>query len=198
MRGIGTLILLALGAALAACGGTNSPAFGARTPGLRWVLTSDAERLEFEPQPLLADLFNEAVRSSRPEGANAKSTSPFLIIQNGDSAVAPSFDPRTDLLQTPDAGQPVQLTFGDRGEGRWPESRRAALGGLSEREAAEQVARSLLWLWGIQTNSVLVVRAPNAPFAAAYTDDGTLRLNPALLYMAAAASGISSHASENQ
>jgi len=162
-------------------------------------LTSDAERLEFEPQPLLADLFNEAVRGSRTEAASGtKSTIPFLIIENGQSVVPPSFDPRTDLLQPPDAGQPAQLTFGDRGEGRWPESRRAALGGLSEKEAAEQVARSLLWLWGIQNESTLVVRAPNAPYAAAYTDDGTLLLNPAFLYMAAAASGISPHATENQ
>ena len=196
MRGIGALTLLVFAATLAACGGTNN---SARTPALRWVLTSDAERLEFESQPLLADLFNEAVRGSRTEAASStKSTAPFLIIENGESAVAPGFDPHTDLLQSPDAGQPAQLTFGDRGEGRWPESRRAALGGLSEKEAAEQVARSLLWLWGIQSDSVLVVRAPNAPFAAAYTDDGTLRLNPAFLYMAAAASGIAPHAAENQ
>ena len=196
MRGIGALTLLGFAATLAACGGTNN---SARTPALRWVLTSDAERLEFEPQPLLADLFNEAVRSSRTEAASStKSTAPFLIIENGQSSVPPSFDPRTDLLQPPDAGLPAQLTFGDRGEGRWPESRRAALGGLSEKEAAEQVARSLLSLWGIQDNSILVVRAPNAPYAAAYTDDGTLMLNPAFLYMAAAASGISPHPTENQ
>ena len=81
MRGIGALTLLGFAATLAACGGTNN---SARTPALRWVLTSDAERLEFEPQPLLADLFNEAVRSSRTEAASStKSTAPFLIIENG-------------------------------------------------------------------------------------------------------------------
>src|SRR5262249_28200626 len=195
MRGIGALTLLGFAATLAACGGTNN---SARTPALRWVLTSDAGPAQVEPPPLLADLFNEAVRSSRTETASSTKSTPFLIIENGQSSVPPSFDPRTDLLQPPDAGQPAQLAFGDRGEGRWPESRRVALGGLSEREAAEQVARSLLWLWGIQDNSILVVRAPNAPYAAAYTDDGTLMLNPAFLYMAAAASGISPHATENQ
>ncbi len=195
MRGIGFITILAGGALLAACGGTNN---SARTPALRWVLTSDAERLEFEGQPMLADLFNEASRISRMEPGSGTRTSPFLIIENGQSVMAPGFDVHTDLLQPPDAGQPAQLAFGDRGEGRWPESRRPALGGLSEREAAEQVARSLVSLWGIQKNGILVVRAPNAPFAAAYTDDGTLRLNPAFLYMAAAASGISSHATEIQ
>ena len=144
------------------------------------------------------DLFNEASRISRldPSSASWQST-PFLIIQNGQTSAAPGFDAHADLLQPPDAGQPVQISFVDRGEGRWPEDRRAALGGLSEREAAEQVARSLLSIWGIEGNSVLVMRAPNAPFAAAYTDD-TLRLNPAFLYLAAAASGISSHPAEVQ
>jgi len=168
-------------------------------PTLRWVLTNDAERLEFEAQPVLTDLFNEASRISRSEGSSAsRQSTPFLIIQNGQTSAAPGFDLHADLLQPPDAGQPVQISFGDRGEGRWPEDRRAALGGLSEREAAEQVARSLLSLWGIESDSVLVTRAPNAPFAAAYTDDATLRLNPAFLYMAAAASGISSHPAEVQ
>ena len=197
MRGIGTLTVVALAATLAACGGATSSTFGNRTQGLRWVLTSDAERLEFESQSVLAELFNEAVRGSRDAANTAKTSSPFLIIENGESAPAPGLDPRTDLLQSPDAGAPIQLSFGDRGEGRWPENRRPALGGLTEREAAEQLARSLLWLWGIQTASVQVVRAPNAPYAAAYSD-GTLRLNPAFVYMAAAASGIASHASENQ
>ena len=102
MRGIGALTFLVFAATLAACGGTNN---SARAPALRWVLTSDAERLEFEAQPLLADLFNEAVRSSRNEGASStKSTSPFLIIENGQSAVAPSFDFWKFSFQTPTDG----------------------------------------------------------------------------------------------
>jgi len=196
MRGIGIVAVLGSAALLAACGGGPSQS---RAPTLRWALTNDAERLEFASQPLLVDLFNEASRASKVDAASGqKHTAPFLIIQNGRSLAAPGFDVHTDLLQPPDAGQPVQLTFGDRGEDRWPEDRRPGLGGLSEREAAEQVARSLLSLWGIQSGIVQVVRAPNASFAAAYTEDDTLRLNPAFLYMAAAASGIASHTAEVQ
>ena len=196
MRGIGIVTVLGSAALLAACGGGPTQS---RAPTLRWALTNDAERLEFASQPLLIDLFNEASRVSKLEaGSGQKHTAPFLIIQDGRSLAAPGFDAHTDLLQPPDAGQPLQLTFGDRGEDRWPEDRRPGLGGLSEREAAEQVARSLLSLWGIQSGSVQVVRAPNASFAAAYTEDDRLRLNPAFLYMAAAASGIASHPAEVQ
>ncbi len=160
-----------------------------RGTSLRSALTNDAEQLEFVAQPSLQTLLEDAYRISRSEaGHAAKPTAPFLMEQKGQWVAAPGLEARTDLLQPPDGGQPAQLSFGDRG--RWPEDRRAALGGLSEHEAAEQVARSLLALWGIPLESVLVVRAPNAPYAAALTDDGTLRINPAFLYMAAAGSGI--------
>ncbi len=196
MRVFSFVTAVGCAAMLVACGGTPSQS---RPSPLRWVLTNDAERLEFEAQPVLTDLFSEASRISRLEAGSAtKQATPFLIIQNGQSLAAPGFDAHADLLQPPDGGLPLELSFGDRGDGRWPEDRRAALGGLSEREAAEQVARSLLSLWGIQSTSILVMRAPNAPFAAALTDDDTLRLNPAFLYMAAAASGISSHPTEVQ
>ncbi|HME91561.1 MAG TPA: hypothetical protein VKE49_09065 [Myxococcaceae bacterium] len=172
----------------------------ARATNLRSALINDAEQLEFVSQSSLQGLLEDAYRISRSEaGRTAKPNAPFLVeLQSGELVAAPGLDARTDLLQPPDGGQPAELSFGDRGDLRWPEDRRMALGGLSEREAAEQVARSLLALWGISADSVLVVRAPNAPYAAALTDDGTLRLNPAFLYMAAGGSGISPHVAEVQ
>ena len=63
--------------------------------------------------------------------------------------------------------------------------------GLSEREASELVARTLLTHWGIQqTGPVQVDRVSGAPYAVAYVD-GILRINPAFLYLAAA-SGLAS------
>ena len=73
-------------------------------------------------------------------------------------------------------------------EGRdpWPTDRRDSLGGLSEREAAELVARSLLSGWKVDDaqQTILVDRAAGAPYAAAWVD-GILRVNPSLLYLAA-------------
>ena len=82
--------------------------------------------------------------------------------------------------------------------GRYGSSRRTAVfahiadgcsfQGLSEREASELVARSLLFTWGVRPDGpVKVVRAAGAPYAAAYLD-GVLRLNPAFVYMASAPS----------
>ena len=69
---------------------------------------------------------------------------------------------------------------------RWPLDRRESLQGLSEREAAEIIARSLAIRWGLRPRAALrVERAASAPYAAAYAE-GVLRLNPALLYLAAA------------
>ena len=77
------------------------------------------------------------------------------------------------------------LVFDARGE-RWPEDRREGLQGLSEREAAELVARTLLTHWGVRPEgTVQVDRASGAPYAVAYVD-GILRINPAFLYLAAA------------
>lgn len=195
MRRLALSLSVLLAALVAGCGELPT---STRTATLRSALTNDAEQLEFVPQPILQGLLEDAYRISRNEaGHPAKATAPFLIVQNGQLLAAPGLDARTDLLQPPDGGQPAQLSFGDRGDGRWPEDRRVALGGLSEREAAEQVGRSLLDLWGIPSQSVVVVRAPNAPFAVALTDDRTLRINPGFLYLVAA-SGISSHAAEPQ
>jgi len=196
MRPLLASIALLIAGLVSGCG--ELPTQG-RATNLRSALTNDAEQLEFVAQPSLQVLLEDAYRISRSEaGRAAKPTAPFLMEQSGQLVAAPGLDARTDLLQPPDGGHPAQLSFGDRGDSRWPEDRRAALGGLSEREAAEQVARSLLALWGIPSDSVLVVRAPNAPYAAALTDDGLLRLNPAFLYMVAAGSGISSHVAEVQ
>jgi hypothetical protein len=91
-----------------------------------------------------------------------------------------------DLFQSWDAGGGIQLEFNARAGERWPEDRREGLQGLSEREAAELVARTLMAHWGIHPEgTVQVDRASGAPYAVAYVD-GILRINPAFLYLAAA------------
>jgi len=175
--------LLALAAAfLVACGGGALPS---RSAQARQVLTSSPELLELEAAPVRQDLFRELARTSISEaGRPARQPVLFPVSRDGELVAAPGFDSRMDLLQVPDEALPLRLTFDARGD-RWPEDRRESLQGLSEREAAELVARSLLSLWGIQPSGpVQVDRASGAPYAAAYVD-GILRVNPSFLYLAA-------------
>jgi ABC-type sugar transport system substrate-binding protein len=79
----------------------------------------------------------------------------------------------------------VDLVFETRGD-RFADDRRDAFQGLSEREAAELIARSLITQWNLKpAGSVPVVRVSGAPYAAAWID-GQLRLNPSFVYLAAA------------
>ena len=180
---------------LTACGGAGAPS---RTPSLsaRQALTSSPEALEFEPASTRLELFRELARLSElEEGQAAQALVLFPISQNGELVAAPGFGTRMDLLQAPDAGGVLQLTFDGRTGEHWPEERRDSLQGLSEREAAELVARTLLTHWGIQpAGTVQVDRVSGAPYAVAYVD-GIVRINPAFLYLAAASGPASTSAS---
>lgn len=180
MRRLYASLVAASALALVACGGTGLPT--QRTSASQ-ALTGAPELLELEVPTARQELFREIARTSQLQ-AGITATGPVLfpIVQDGEVVAAPGFDPRADLLQAPDAGDPLQLDFGGQ---RWAEDRRDSLQGLSEREAAELVARTLLYYWGVQpTGPVLVDRASGAPYAAAYVD-GILRINPAFVYMAA-------------
>jgi hypothetical protein len=179
---------------LTACGGAGTPARPSLTA--RQALTGSPEALEFEPASTRVELFRELARlSEQEEGQAAQALVLFPITQNGELVAAPGFGARMDLLQAPDAGGVLQLTFDGRTGEHWPEERRDSLQGLSEREAAELVARTLTTLWGIpQLGPVQVDRVSGAPYAVAYVD-GILRINPAFLYLAAASGPASTSAS---
>lgn len=185
---------LLLSVVLTACGGTGVPARASLSA--RQALTSSPEALEFESASTRQELFRELARlSEQEEGQAAQALVLFPISQHGELVAAPGFESRMDLLQAPDAGGVLQLTFDGRTGEHWPEERRDALQGLSEREAAELVARTLLTHWGIaQTGPVQVDRVSGAPYAVAYVD-GILRINPAFLYLAAASGPASTTAS---
>lgn len=170
---------------LAACGGTSP----VRSSHARQALTSSPELLELESPAARQDMFREVARTSLAEAGHPARQPVLFPVSRGDELVAaPGFDAKADLLQAPSATVPLQLTFDARGGDRWPEDRRDSLQGLSEREAAELVARSILSLWGIQPSGPIQVdRASGAPYAVAYVD-GILRVNPSFLYLAASAS----------
>lgn len=170
---------------LAACGGGAAPA---RTLTARQALTQSPEWVEFEAPSSRQELFKELARASQSEaGQRASDPVLFPLLRDGDLVAAPGFDAKTDLLQAPDAGV-FQLDFEGRTSEHWSQERRESLQGLSEREAAELIARSLLHLWKIEAaagSPVQVDRVTGAPYAAAYVD-GILRINPAFIYLAAA------------
>lgn len=180
---VATLLLSLV--ALTGCGVGGAPVRASLSA--RQALTSAPEILEFESPATRLELFREVARISETEaGQAAQALVLFPVSQEGELIAAPGFESRLDLLQSPDAGAPLQLGFEGRAGDRWPEDRREGLQGLSEREAAELVARTLLAHWQIApSGSVQVERAAGAPYAVAYVD-GILRINPAFLYMAAA------------
>ncbi len=178
-------LLLSLVTLLTACGAGNLPARAPLTA--RQALTSAPEAVEYETPSTRLELFREVARQSELEaGQAAQALVLFPVSQEGELVAAPGFGERMDLLQAPDAGSTLQLVLDGRAGERWPEDRRDSLQGLSEREAAELVSRTLLAHWQIApAGPVQVERATGAPYAVAYID-GILRINPAFLYLAAA------------
>ena len=175
-----SLISLSLFLATACGMGTNP----SRAVTSSQALTGTAEWLEFEPAQVRLDLFRDVARQSSTQ-AGSRGAVLFPMLVGGEFVAAPALELSADLLGPGDAGAPLDLTFETRGD-RFAEDRRDAFQGLSEREAAEQIARSLITLWNLKpTGPVTVVRTPGAPYAAAWID-GQLRLNPSFVYMAAA------------
>lgn len=176
-----TVLISAVAVLSVGCGVGTMPARGV---SVSQALTGTAEWLEFEPAQVRVDLFHELARQSHLQ-AGQRGAVLFPVLQGDEFVGAPALEGRVDLLGAADAGAGLLLTFDARGE-RFGDDRREAFQGLSEREAAEYVARSLLTLWNVRPSGpVTVVRAPGAPYAAAWID-GQLRLNPALIYLAAA------------
>jgi hypothetical protein len=178
-----TLFLPAL--LLAACGEVGMGAPAQNQPSVRQVLVEPPEQVEALSAPARADLFRALLRESgagTPDGLLAL----FPIVRDGTVRAAPPIDGRLDLLDVSDGGEPLVVNLDSALTDRWPLERRDALQGLSEREAAELVARSLAVRWGLHPRAALrVERAAGAPYAAAYAES-VLRVNPALLYLAAA------------
>ena len=183
MRRFSAAFVTLVAMVLTACGGGPTTS---RAWQMRQALTSPPELLEFESLSARQEMFREMARASQSEAGQAATASVLFPVSHGSEQLvaAPGFEFQYDLLEAPDAGQ-ILLSFDPRGGERWPEDRRDSLMGLSEREAAELVARTLLTRWSVQpAGTVEVDRAPGAPYAAAYVD-GILRLNPSLLYLAA-------------
>jgi hypothetical protein len=176
---LGCLILAA------GCGEVGLGAPTPVSPTVRAVLLEPPEQVEALPAAMRQDLYRSLLKASAA-GPGDGLLALFPVVQNGALGAAPALEGRLDLLEVPDGGDPLVLNLDSMVSDRWPLDRRDALQGLSEREAAELVARSLASRWSLHPRAALrVERAASVPYAAAYAD-GVLRLNPSLLYLAAA------------
>ncbi len=177
------LIISSFALLLTACGGPQS---SQRAPSASSALTGTAEWLEFETPQVRREIFREVARASISQaGRPASEPVLFPMLVGTEFVAAPGFDPRVDLLLGADAGGQILFVL-DGSIDRWTNDRRDSFGGLSEREAAELLARSLLTLWKVQpVGAVRVERAAGAPWAAAWID-GVLHVNPAFVYLATA------------
>lgn len=174
------LLAVALGVLSAGCGVGTAPT---RLLTASQALVQSAEWLEFEPVSVRHELFREVAQKSMAQ-VGRRGPVLFPMLQGGTFVGAPGLDARADLLGQGDAGAGLLLFF-EETDG-FSVDRREAFQGLSEREAAELVARSLVHLWGLHPEgAVTVVRVAGAPYAAAWVD-GELRLNPAFVTMASA------------
>jgi hypothetical protein len=170
---------------LAACGDVGMGAPPPSQPSVRQVLLEPPEQVEALSPQARAELYRSLVRASGASTADGL-LALFPVVQNGTVRSAPALEGRLDLLEGTDAGESLVLNLDGALPERWPVDRREALQGLSEREAAEIVSRSLALRWGLRPRAALrVERVSGAPYAAAYAE-GVLRLNPAFLYLAAA------------
>ncbi len=177
------LIVIALTVLWTACGEVPGPVRSTSITASQ-ALTGTAEWLEFETPAVRAQLFRDVARQSQEQAGQAGAVL-FPHLVGEDFVAARGIDSKYDLLSAPDGGAAIFLNFEDRGE-RFSEDRRDAFQGLSEREAAELVARSLLNHWKMSpAEPVSVIRSAGAPYAAAWRN-GELRINPAFVYMAAA------------
>ena len=179
------VFLLGCLALAAGCGEVGLGAPAPISPTVRQVLLEPPEQVEALPAGLRQDLYRSLLKASLG-GPSDGLLALFPVVQNGTLGAAPALEVRLDLLEVPDGGEPLVVNLDSTTGDRWPLDRRDALQGLSEREAAELVARSLASRWSLHPRAALrVERAASVPYAAAYAD-GVLRLNPALLYLAAA------------
>jgi hypothetical protein len=170
----------ALALSAAACGPEASVGF---SPGsARDALGASVEALEFTSEPRRARLYEQLEAQARAQaGVQLADGLAVFAIERGGVLVASELPAAEELI----SGAPGRVDL-DRSPDPWPVEPRDGLGGLSERELAERAGAVFAARLELPADApVIVERAAGAPYAAAFVHD-RLRLNPALLYLAAA------------
>jgi len=164
---------------LAACGESASTALPSLS--LEKALVSPPEILEYESasarhilwEELLAQAQEQALGTSHVQPLFPIFTSTGFVAKEGPAKLGNCFE-SSELV----------LKLDERREA-WSDTPREAWRGLSESDVARCLALSLLAQWHIQ-GEVLLQKVAKSPYAAAYVE-GSLRLNPAFVSLAATA-----------
>jgi hypothetical protein len=147
------------------------------------ALAAPLDDLEFKGARERSRIFNEALRESAAQARAELADGPALFAMERGGRLFALALPSSRALLT---GGAVAVDLASSRD-PWPQDLRIGLLGRSELELAKNAASALVGLLGVLPEAPVVVeREGGAPFAAAFVD-GKLRLNPALLYLAAAA-----------
>ena len=153
--------------------------FSSPSPSVEKALVSSPEMLEYEllstRQALLEELYSQA----QEQAQNPSHIQPLFPFFTSMGFVAKQ-GPAEPFLCPEDTS--LVLKFDERRE-KWGELPREEWRGLSEKEAARCLALSLLTQWQIK-GEVSLQRVTKSAYAAAYVE-GSLRLNPSFLLLAA-------------
>jgi uncharacterized protein (TIGR03382 family) len=144
------------------------------------ALGAGSEELDFASPAARARLFGLVEAQSRAQAAAPAPDSPAVFAVEVSSSLLPAPLPTAAALR---AGAAALVDL-EASEDPWPREPRAGLLGASERDAARAASSALAEALSLGGRTLVVERAAGAPYAAAWVQ-GKLRLNPALLYLAA-------------
>lgn len=183
-----------LGAALLAgsgCGLSRTAPLELATVGE--ALAAGSEELDLASPACRARLFGLAELQARAQADAPAPDSPALFAVEVGSLLLPAPLPSATSLR---AGAEVEVDV-DSSADPWPRERREGLAGSDERSAARAAASALADALHLGGKAIVVERDAGAPYAVAWAQ-GRLRLNPALLYLAAAEGSLASSSAPEQ
>jgi hypothetical protein len=168
--------------ALCVACGESVPAVSS-PPSLEKALVSPSGMLEYELSSTRQALWEELLAQAQEQATHPSHAQPLFPIFMSTGFVAK--EGPAELLHCFEAEALELVLKWDERRESWSDIPREDWRGLSERELARCLALSLLTQWQIK-GEVSLQKVPRSPYAAAYVE-GSLRLNPAFVSLAAAA-----------
>ena len=168
----------------AACGENASPV--SPSLSLEKALVSSSEILEYETLSARLLLWEELLSQAQEQSLRPSQVQPLFPIFTSTGFVAKGFVTKEGPAELGNCStqSPQLLLKWDERREMWSDVPKEEWKGLSERDVARCLALSLLTQWQIK-GEVSLQRVAKSPYAAAYVE-GSLRLNPSFVALAAA------------